>query len=225
MTLAVMTLLAAIPGLPEQLDPKWLIQNGGPWLLFAIIFAESGLLIGFFLPGDSLLFTAGAVAAGVFTDWGVEFNIYMIVIGCFIAAVTGDQVGYLIGNKAGPKLFNRPDSRLFKQEYVNKGTEFFQKYGGRAIVLARFVPIVRTFVPTIAGVSNMHYVDFLKYNVVGGLLWAVGVTMLGYFFGQISFVNENIEIALILIVFISILPILFEFQKARKEKRAEAAEA
>ena len=218
----LLALLAAIPGLPEQLSPQWLIQNGGPWLLFAIIFAESGLLVGFFLPGDSLLFTAGAVAAGVFQEqWGVSFNIWLILPGCFIAAVVGDQVGYLIGNRAGPRLFNRPDSRFFKQEYVLKGTEFFAKYGGRAIILARFVPIVRTFVPTIAGASNMHYSDFLRFNVIGGLLWAVGVTLLGYFFGQISFVKENIEIALLGIVVISVLPIAYEVYKARKEKALE----
>ena len=157
--------------LPEWLDPETLLSKGGLALLFLIIFAESGLLVGFFLPGDSLLFTAGAVAAGAFAKTlpDLDFNIWVLMIGCFLAAVLGDQTGYLIGKKAGPRLFNREDSRFFKRSYVDKGTEFFEKHGGRAIILARFVPIVRTFVPTIAGVSEMRYRDFLRYNVVGGL--------------------------------------------------------
>jgi membrane-associated protein len=207
--------------LPSWLDPETLLNRGGPALLFLVIFAESGLLIGFFLPGDSLLFTAGAVAAGAFDKpdsplEGVHFNIWVLLIGCFLAAVAGDQVGYFIGRQAGPRLFNREDSRLFKRAYVDKGTEFFEKHGGRAIVLARFVPIVRTFVPTIAGVSDMRYRDFLRFNVVGGLIWAVGVTLLGFVFGRIHFVQNNIEIALIGVVAVSLLPIAIEFVRHRR---------
>ncbi len=206
------------------LDPVAILEKGSYLLLFAIIFAESGLLIGFFLPGDSLIFTAGAIAGGAFTSKLPDFdlNIWIVSIGCFIAAVVGDQVGYLIGNKAGPRLFNRPDSKLFKQEYVEKGSEFFARYGARAIVLARFVPIVRTFVPTIAGVSNMHYSTFLRYNVIGGLLWGFGVAWLGYLFGNIPIVQDNFEIAILGIVGLSLLPVAYEVLKHRRESRARA---
>ncbi len=214
--------------LPEWLDPEKILNWGGPALLFAIIYAESGLLIGFFLPGDSLLFTAGAVAAGAFDQAGsplegVHFNIWVLMIGCFLAAVLGDQTGYLIGKKAGPRLFNREDSKFFKKSHVQKGTEFFEKHGGRAIILARFVPIVRTFVPTIAGVSEMRYRDFLRYNVVGGLIWGVGVTLLGFVFGRIEVVQNNIEVALIGVVVISLLPIVFEVVKHRREAASKTA--
>lgn len=210
--------------LPDWLDPETLLSKGGLILLFAIVFAESGLLVGFFLPGDSLLFTAGAVAAGVFEDTlpDLEFNIWVVMIGCFIAAVTGDQVGYMIGRKAGPRLFRREDSKLFKQEYVEKGTEFFVKHGGRAIILARFVPIVRTFVPTIAGVSHMEYSRFVRFNVIGGLVWGVGVTLLGYLFGQIPLVKNNLEVALALLVLISVLPIVVEIVKHRRGRARTA---
>lgn len=214
--------------LPEWLDPEKILNWGGPLLLFAIIYAESGLLVGFFLPGDSLLFTAGAVAAGAFDQpnsplEGVHFNIWVLMIGCFLAAVLGDQTGYLIGKKAGPRLFNREDSKLFKKSHVEKGTEFFEKHGGRAVIMARFVPIVRTFVPTIAGVSEMKYTDFLRFNVVGGLVWGVGVTLLGFVFGRIEFVQNNIEVALIGVVVISLLPIAFEVLKHRREAAANNA--
>lgn len=210
--------------MPEWLTPETLIENGGPILLFLIIFAESGLLVGFFLPGDSLLFTAGAVAAGAFASKiDAELNIWVIVIGCFIAAVAGDQVGYLIGNKAGPRLFNREDSRFFKQEFVHKGTEFFEKFGAKAIILARFVPVVRTFVPTIAGVSKMDYGHFIRLNVIGGLLWAVGVTLLGYVFGRQQFVKDNFEIAILALVAISLVPIVLEVVKHQRQKSRSAA--
>lgn len=220
-------MLAAV--VPEWLEPANLIQNGGLVLLFLIVFAESGLLIGFFLPGDSLLFTAGAVASGAFAEapgmQDVQFNIWVLMIGCFLAAVAGDQVGYMIGRKAGPRLFNRPDSKFFKREYVDKGTEFFDEHGGRAIILARFVPIVRTFVPTIAGVSQMPYSSFVRYNVIGGFLWGVGITFLGYQFGKIDFVKENLEVAILGVVFISLLPIALEVLKARKAKAARETES
>lgn len=215
-------MLSTILGLLDALDPQELLSNGGYALLFLIIFAESGLLIGFFLPGDSLLFTAGAIAAGAFDEidamQNVEFNIWVLMIGCFLAAVAGDQVGYFIGKKAGPHLFNREDSRLFKKSHVQKGTDFFEKYGGKAIILARFVPVVRTFVPTIAGVSEMKYGAFLRYNVIGGLIWGAGVTALGYLFGNIPIVKDNFEIAIIGVVTISLLPIVIEVVRARKHR-------
>lgn len=218
-------MLATILALfPEWLTPESLIENGGYPLLFLIIFAESGLLIGFFLPGDSLLFTAGAVAAGAFSGVkalkDVDLNIWILVAGCILAAVAGDQVGYLIGNKAGPRIFNREESRLFKKSHVEKGTEFFEKFGAKAIILARFVPVVRTFVPTIAGVSAMAYSKFFRFNIVGGLLWGGGVTALGYVFGKQQFVKDNFEIAIFAVVAISLLPIVFEVVKARKHRTA-----
>lgn len=217
-------MLTAVIAALDWLEPKNLLESGGYMLLFGVIFAESGLLVGFFLPGDSLLFTAGAVAAGAFASApglrDLDFNVVVLAAGCFIAAVAGDQVGYLIGLKAGPRLFNRPDSRFFKREYVDKGEEFFHHYGSKAIILARFVPVVRTFVPTIAGASRMHYSTFVRFNVIGGLIWGAGVTLLGYGFGNIGFVKENFEVAILSVVTISLLPIAVEVLKHRRERAA-----
>jgi membrane-associated protein len=206
--------------LASSLSPEHLISTFGLIGLFAIIFAESGLLIGFFLPGDSLLFVAGAVAAGVLEKEipDVNFNIWVVLIGVFIAAVVGDQVGYLFGSKVGPALFRRPDSKLFRQEYVDKAQEFFDRNGPKAIVMARFVPIVRTFCPVVAGIGKMPYRTFVRYNVIGGLLWAVGVTLLGYFFGQIGAVKNNIEIAIIGVIAISLIPMVVEYVRHRRAK-------
>lgn len=211
------TLLALMP---EWLDPEKLIRSGGYILLFAIVFAESGLLIGFFLPGDSLLFVAGMASAGAFArgEDPIQFNIWIVLIGVFIAAVTGDQVGYAFGKKAGPALFRRPDSRLFKQDHLEKAQGFFMRHGPRAIVLARFVPIVRTFCPIVAGAGQMEYKVFVRYNIVGGLLWGVGVTTMGYFLGNIAVVKDNIEIALLLVVAVSLLPIVFEVVRSRRHR-------
>jgi membrane-associated protein len=216
--------ILAVLQLLSILDPKELLKGGGYVLLFFIVFAESGLLVGFFLPGDSLLFTAGVLATGgaLSQKLGVDFNIFVVMLGCFAMAVVGDQVGYLIGSKAGPRLFNRPDSRLFKQEHVDKAEEFFERYGSKAIILARFVPVIRTFVPTVAGVSRMDYGRFLRFNLIGGAIWGAGIPALGYFFGQIDFVEKNLELTLIAVVGISVLPIAFEIWKARKERRAAA---
>ncbi|NYI05667.1 DedA family protein [Allostreptomyces psammosilenae] len=198
---------------PSFLDPDTLIANGGLLMILAIVFAESGLLIGFFLPGDSLLFTAGLLTAdGEY----VPYPLWVVCLAIMAAAVAGDQVGYLFGRRVGPALFRRPDSRLFKQENVTKANEFFERHGPKAIVLARFVPIVRTFTPIIAGVSQMNYRTFVVYNVVGGVLWGGGVTTLGYFLGQIAFVRENIEAMLIGIVFLSVVPVVIEFLRARR---------
>ena len=218
--LTIATLFAL---LPDWLDPEKLIRSGGYLLLFAIIFAESGLLIGFFLPGDSLLFIAGMASAGAFTKGSdpIHFNIWVVLVGVFIAAVAGDQVGYLFGHKAGPALFSRPDSRFFKQEHLAKAQEFFEHHGPRAIVLARFVPIVRTFCPIVAGAGRMEYKTFARFNVVGGLLWGVGVTLLGYFLGNVTFIKDNIEIALLLVVAVSLIPIGIEVLKSRRERRSE----
>ena len=162
-------MLSAVLASGGMLDPQHLIETVGLIGIFAIIFAESGLLIGFFLPGDSLLFTAGFLASAPSSvDESLHLNLPVLIVGCVVAAVAGDQVGYVIGQKAGPKLFSRPDSRFFKQEHVAKAEGFFDKYGAKTIVLARFVPVVRTFAPVVAGVSKMHYRTFVTFNVIGG---------------------------------------------------------
>ncbi|MEX0766929.1 MAG: VTT domain-containing protein [Microthrixaceae bacterium] len=216
--------LASIIALLDALDPEKLIRSGGYVLLFAIIFAESGLLIGFFLPGDSLLFIAGMACAGTLTQSAgadaIQLNIFVVLIGVFIAAVVGDQVGYAFGKKAGPALFKRPDSRFFKHEHLEKAQSFFDVHGPKAIVLARFVPVVRTFCPVVAGAGKMEYRVFLRFNLLGGLLWGVGVTLLGYFLGNIPIVKNNIEIALILVVGVSILPIAIEFIRSKRKSKS-----
>ncbi|SCG79730.1 membrane-associated protein [Micromonospora echinaurantiaca] len=215
---------------PSWLDPEVLISTFGLLGILVIVFAESGLLIGFFLPGDSLLFTAGLLTAdGQYITW----PLWLVCLLITIAAIAGDQVGYAFGRKVGPALFRRPNSRLFKQENVLKAHDFFEKYGARSIVLARFVPIVRTFTPIVAGVSRMNYRTFVTYNVIGGILWGTGVTVLGYFLGQIPFVKANIELILIAIVGISVVPIVVELLRARMaakrgttpQERAAAEEA
>ncbi|MFH9982096.1 DedA family protein [Streptomyces sp. NPDC017179] len=200
---------------PSWLDPNHLLNSFGIWGLLLIVFAESGLLIGFFLPGDSLLFTCGLLI----TSNQLDFPLWGAIALICLAAVLGDQAGYMFGKKVGPSLFNRPDSRLFKQENVTKAHEFFEKYGPKSLVLARFVPIVRTFTPIIAGVSGMRYRSFLVFNVIGGVLWGAGVTLLGSWLGNIGFVKANIEAILILIVLVSVVPIIIEFLRARSKAK------
>ncbi|MEU8958609.1 VTT domain-containing protein [Streptomyces sp. NPDC048518] len=204
---------------PSWLDPDHLLNQFGIWGLLLIVFAESGLLIGFFLPGDSLLFTTGLLI----TTNKLDFPLWLAVLLICVAAVLGDQAGYLFGKKVGPSLFNRPDSKLFKQENVVKAHEFFEKYGPKSLVLARFVPIVRTFTPIIAGVSGMRYRSFITFNIIGGVLWGAGVTLLGSWLGNIEFVHKNIEAILILIVLVSVVPIAIEFLRARGKAKKEAA--
>lgn len=198
---------------PEWLSPDALV-GAGLLVLLLVVFTESGLLFGFFLPGDSLLFTAGLL---IHTQ--DVLPLWLVLVTVPSAAIAGDQVGYLIGKKAGPHVFNRPDSRFFQQEYVDKAYAYFERYGGRTIVLARFVPIVRTFAPVVAGVSRMRYRTFVFYNVIGGILWGAGVVLLGYWLGQIQFVADNIEPIILLIVGISVLPIAVEVLRARREQR------
>ncbi|MFJ6832320.1 DedA family protein [Streptomyces sp. NPDC091209] len=200
---------------PSWLDPNTLLDNFGIWGLLLVVFAESGLLIGFFLPGDSLLFTCGLLIA----TGAMDFPLWAAIPLICLAAVLGDQAGFLFGKKVGPSLFTRPNSRLFKQENVVKANEFFEKYGPKSLVLARFVPVVRTFTPIIAGVSGMKYRPFLTFNVIGGVLWGAGVTLLGSWLGKIEFVNKNIELILILIVLVSVVPIIIEFLRARSQAK------
>lgn len=193
----------------------WL-ESGGLLLLAAIVFAESGLLIGFFLPGDSLLFIAGFLSSSAGGEVLPPLPVVAVVV--FVAAVAGDQVGYLFGRRVGPTLFDRERSRLFNPANVQRAQDFFDRYGARTIVMARFVPIVRTFAPIVAGVGKMHYRTFVTFNVVGGLLWGVGVTTLGFYLGEISWVESNIEIALVAIVLVSIAPVVFEIVKHRRAR-------
>jgi membrane-associated protein len=210
--------LALLPSARDLIDTFGLLG------IFAIVFAESGLLIGFFLPGDSLLFTAGFFASAPHSiPDALHLPLLPLLIGTLIAAIAGDQVGYLFGSRVGPALFNRPNSRFFKREYVEKAQSYFDRYGAKTIVLARFVPIVRTFAPIVAGVGTMKYRTFVTYNVIGGAAWALGVTLLGYFLGQVDFIESNLEPTILLIVAISILPMAIELWRARKHRKANIA--
>jgi membrane-associated protein len=216
-------MLASLLAAGGLLDPEHLIEVVGLIGIFAIVFAESGLLFGFFLPGDSLLFTAGFLASAPSSvDDSLHLPLGWLLLGCFVAAVTGDQVGYVFGRRVGPALFRRPDSRFFKQENVDKAQGFFDRYGAKTIVLARFVPIVRTFAPIVAGVSRMNYRTFVTFNIVGAFAWSVGITLLGYFLGQVDVIEQNLELAILSIVAISVVPIALELWKAHKEKRSVA---
>jgi membrane-associated protein len=206
--------LSLLIALADFLKPEKILDKGGLALLSLIVFAESGLLIGFFLPGDSLLFVAGFLSsdAGKHRLPALPFVLICVVV----AAIVGDQVGYLFGKKVGPSLFTRPDSRFFKQQNVVRAQEFIDTYGSKTIVLARFVPIVRTFAPIVAGVGQMKYRTFVKFNVLGGLLWGAGITTLGYFLGEVNFIKNNIEVAVVALVAISLIPIAIEMRRHRK---------
>ncbi len=179
--------------------------------MFAVVFSETGLLVGFFLPGDSFLFTIGVVAGAGAVDI-VTVNIVLM-----LAAMMGDSTGYLLGRQTGPRIFSRPDSRFFKQEYVTRTKAFYDRYGGKTITFARFVPIVRTFAAFIAGVGQMPYTRFLPYSVCGGAGWVFLCTMLGYWLGRIPIVKQNFDKAIILIILLSLLPTIIEVLKARRE--------
>lgn len=201
------------------IDSEGLLKSLGPiafWAVVAIIFAECGLLIGFFLPGDSLLFITGMLIAQGF----IGMNIWVGSLILVLAAIIGNVTGYWIGHKAGPALFRRPDSKLFRQEYVDKTHEFFERYGARAIILARFVPIVRTFITAIAGVGRMDFRRYMTFSVIGAVLWAGLVTIAGYFLGNVPFVKDNVETILILVVFVSVVPIVVEYIRHRRAQPA-----
>jgi membrane-associated protein len=205
------------------LDPERIIDAVGLLGIWGIVFAESGLLVGFFLPGDALLFTAGFLASEPesLIDAGLpHLSLVPLIVGIAIAAIVGDQVGYMFGRRVGPALFRRPDSRFFKQQNVEKAHDYFERYGPRTIVLARFVPIVRTFAPIVAGVSGMEYRTFVRWNVIGGMIWGAGVTLLGYYLGQIDVIAENIELTIVAVVAVSCMPIAVELWRARKEHMA-----
>jgi membrane-associated protein len=198
-----------------------LISLYGIWvygILFVIVFCETGLVVTPFLPGDSLLFVAGALATLPAND----INVHLIVLALIIAAVLGDAVNYTIGRFFGEKMFSNPRSKIFKQSYLDKTHSFFEKYGGKTIILARFVPIIRTFAPFVAGMGRMGYRRFASFNVIGGVVWVALITYAGFFFGRLEFVQENLKILLLCIIFISLLPAIVEVLREKyfvKKKR------
>jgi len=199
-------------------DPERLIQllsgvmSGwlGYALLFAIVFSETGLLVGFFLPGDSLLFTVGVVAGA----GGINIVVVNVVLAA--AAMIGDTTGYFLGRSTGPRIFSRPDSRFFKREYVTRTQRFYEKHGGKTIIYARFVPIIRTFAAFVAGVAQMPYLRFLPFSICGGVGWVAFMTTLGYTLGKVAFVRQYFDKVILLIVFISLLPAITEVIKSRR---------
>lgn len=216
MKTAAAALLVASPAI---LDPEKLVSSYGLIGLVLIVFAETGLLLGFFLPGDSLLFIAGFAAAG--NLGGLDQPIAVVCLAVTVAAIVGAQVGHYIGWRAGPVLFDKPESRLFKRSNVVKAEHAFERFGpAKAVVLARFIPIVRTFLNPVAGVLEMKPRAFFVWNVVGGVLWGTGITLLGYFLGNVEVVKDNLELFVLSVVGISVLPIAVEVLKARRSARA-----
>ena len=195
-----------------------LIKWGGLTVLIIIVFAETGLLVGFFLPGDSLLITAGLIAAQGYLD------IYVLNVSLIIAAIVGDQVGYLFGRKTGPRIFKREKSRFFAKDHLVKANQFYERYGGKAIIYARFVPFARTFAPIVAGVGMMNYKKFVTFNILGGLLWVLSMTLAGYFFGNIPFVKKNFEYVIIGVILLSLLPVVLGYLKHKKESKLDSGE-
>jgi membrane-associated protein len=204
----------------DWLDPQYLLDKLGDYALWGaagVIFAECGLLIGFFLPGDSLLFTVGLLVA----RGNVPEPLWLCCVVLSVAAIVGNACGYAIGTQIGPRIFHRDDSRLFKKKYVDKTHDFFETYGNRAIVLARFVPIVRTFITVLAGVGDMAFRRYMVYTAIGGAVWASGVTVLGFYLGKVEFVKNHLEVMLVAIVLISVIPIGVEYLRARGAEKLE----
>jgi membrane-associated protein len=192
-------------------DVRALVQTGGYLALILIVFSETGLMVGFFLPGDSLLVTAGLFAAKG------DLNVGVLLISLSLAAIIGDAVGYAIGRSAGRALYSRPNSRFFKRQHLLRATAFYEKYGGKTIVIARFVPIIRTFAPTVAGAAEMSYSRFATYNIAGGIAWIFSMTLLGYFLGrQIPDLDKHIHLVIAVVVVLSVLPAVYEIWKERR---------
>jgi len=204
---------------PDRLIPflgQILTSWVGYAMLFGIVFAETGLLVGFVFPGDSLLFTIGVVVGAG------NLDIVAVCAVLTVAAILGDQAGYLLGMRTGPRIFNRPDSRFFKQEYVRQTQAFYEKHGGKALVMAKFIPIVRTFAPFMAGVGRMPYGRFLFFNVFGGLGWVLSMTLLGYYLGAIPLVRRHFEKVVLLIIVISVMPVVIQGWKTYRERQSGA---
>ncbi|MCW2534409.1 MAG: conserved rane protein of unknown function [Modestobacter sp.] len=200
-----------MPDVSALLDPTQLINTFGLIGIMAILFAECGLLVGVFLPGDSLLFTAGLLAAG-----GLVAPLWVLLLLLPVAAIAGNLVGWWIGRKAGPAVFERPDSRLLKAQYVQRAESFFERNGARTVLLARFVPVVRTFSSVMAGAARMDFRRFALYSVIGGVLWAAGVTLLGYWLGQVAVVHDHVELFILGVVVLSLVPIAIEVVRNRR---------
>lgn len=205
-------LLSIIKDLHSPEGLRHIVQTGGLIALTGIIFAETGLLAGFFLPGDSLLVTAGIFASNDGMGGPGIFNVWILLTVLSVAAVVGDQVGFYLGRKAGKLIYQRPDSFFFKKKHLKDAHDFFEKHGPKALIFARFVPIFRTFVPFTAGIGQMNYAKFVRYNVVGGILWIFSMVLLGYYLGTTPLANELHKV-IIVVVFVSILPIVFSFAK------------
>ncbi len=214
-----MILADAVLAAPAFLDAEHLVRSYGLIGLLVIVFAETGLLLGFFLPGDSLLFIAGFAAAG--NLGGLDQSIVVVCAGATTAAVLGAQLGHYLGWKAGPVLFDRPDSRLFRRSNVVKAEHAFERFGpAKAVVLARFIPIVRTFLNPVAGVLEMRPREFFVWNLVGGVLWGTGITLLGYFLGNVDAVRTHLELFVLGVVALSLLPIAIELVRSRNRRTA-----
>lgn len=196
---------------------RWLTA-GGLFVLAAVVFAESGLFVGFFLPGDTLLFVAGFLSSAAGGHVLPTLPITATVV--FLAAAAGDQVGFLVGRRAGPALFHRPQSRIFNPANVERAQAFFERRGPKAVVVARFIPVVRTFTPIVAGVAKMPYRTFLAYNLVGAAAWGIGVTTLGYFLGEVSFIKSNLDYAAVAILVVSLVPVGLEYRHRRGDQAA-----
>ena len=197
-----------------------LTRDYGSWIygiLFLIVFCETGLVVTPFLPGDSLLFVAGTIAS----VGSNHINIHLVATLLIIAAVLGDACNYAIGKFFGKKLFSNPDSRVFKQSYLKRTQDFYEKHGGKTIIMARFIPIIRTFAPFVAGMGKMRYVRFFSYNIIGGIAWVLSFTYAGYFFGELEFVKKNLSILILAIIFISILPGVLEVWRNTRKSAAD----
>jgi membrane-associated protein len=219
--LASTTTAVALPG---WLDANTILRDLGPYVFVGVallIFADCGILIGFLIPGDTLLFTLGLLIA----EGAVNMPIWLACLILSVCAVVGNVTGYYIGAAIGPKLFSNPDSKIFKRKHIERTHEFFEKYGARAIILARFVPIVRTFITAVAGIGKMDQRKYFTYSAIGGVLWAVAVPLLGFFLGQVPLVHDHLEIFLIAIPVLSVIPIVFEIVKSRRERKAREAAA
>lgn len=204
--------------MPAFLDPQFLITTAGLLGIFAIVFAESGLFFGFFLPGDSLLFTAGLFASQGY------FDIAALLIGSIVAAIAGDSVGYAFGRRVGPAIFSREDSLFFHKKHVERASAFYARHGVKTIVLARFVPVVRTFAPIVAGIGQMRYRTFIMYNIMGGALWAGSMTLLGFFVGSlVSNAERYLHYIISGIIVLSFVPVILEWLRARKAGKGDEA--
>lgn len=228
-TTAALAFIAAAPmGLIPWLDPHEIIVNAGPWALLVvclIVFAETGLLVGFILPGDTLLIITGLLSfTGTMTEsgTGIQIPIWWVCIAIAVAAFLGGEVGYLIGHKAGPRIFEQKESGLFSKENVIRTNKFFERWGPLAIVIARFVPIVRTFAPFVAGIGQMRYRRFLAFNLIGAVLWVALILPIGYAFGNLPVIKKNFSIVIFAIIGISLLPAVIELLRERKARRVAA---